>query len=72
MRGSHLLARNFRQKKLTNCNPYFTALQDINNLETQRSYKTTTIEVGGRGKAPVNGFKRRVPGAKKYGCEQNK
>ena len=27
--------------KLANCNPYFTALQDINNLETQRSYETT-------------------------------
>ena len=28
--------------KLTNCNPYFTALQAItDNLETQRSYKTT-------------------------------
>ena len=27
--------------KRINCNPYFTALQDINILETQRSYKTT-------------------------------
>ena len=26
-------------KKLTNCSPYFTALQYINNLETKRSYK---------------------------------
>ena len=28
-------------QKLANCSPYFTALQDINILETQRSYKTT-------------------------------
>ena len=28
-------------KKLANCSPYFTALQYLNNLETQRSYKTT-------------------------------
>ena len=28
-------------KNLANCNPYFTALQYINNLETQRSPKTT-------------------------------
>ena len=26
-------------KILANCNPYFTALQYINNLETKRSYK---------------------------------
>ena len=26
-------------KKLTNCSPYFTVLQYINNLETKRSYK---------------------------------
>ena len=26
-------------KQLTNCTPYFTALQYINNLETKRSYK---------------------------------
>ena len=26
-------------KKVTNCSPYFTALQYINNLETKRSYK---------------------------------
>ena len=26
-------------KKVTNCSPYFTALQCINNLETERSYK---------------------------------
>ena len=26
-------------KKVTNCSPYFTALQHINNLETKRSYK---------------------------------
>ena len=25
-------------KKLTNCSPYFTALEYINNLETKRSY----------------------------------
>ena len=25
--------------KVTNCSPYFTALQCINNLETKRSYK---------------------------------
>ena len=28
-------------QKLANCSPYFTALQDINILETQRSYKRT-------------------------------
>ena len=28
-------------KKLTNCSNYFTVLQCINNLETQRSHKTT-------------------------------
>ena len=28
-------------QKLANCCPYFTALQDINILETQRSYKRT-------------------------------
>ena len=28
-------------EKLGNCSPYFTALQYINNLETQRSPKTT-------------------------------
>ena len=28
-------------QKLANYSPYFTALQDINILETQRSYKTT-------------------------------
>ena len=26
-------------QKLANCSPYFTALQDINILETQRSHK---------------------------------
>ena len=26
-------------KKVTNCSPYFTALQYIDNLETKRSYK---------------------------------
>ena len=26
-------------KKVTNCSPYFTASQYINNLETKRSYK---------------------------------
>ena len=26
-------------KKVTNCSPYFTALQCNNNLETERSYK---------------------------------
>ena len=26
-------------KKVTNCSPYFTALQYINNLDTKRSYK---------------------------------
>ena len=26
-------------KKVTNCSPYFTVLQYINNLETKRSYK---------------------------------
>ena len=26
-------------KKVTNCSPYFTVLQCINNLETRRSYK---------------------------------
>ena len=29
----------FLPKILTNCSPYFTALQYINNLETKRSYK---------------------------------
>ena len=28
-------------KILANCSPYFIPLQVINNLETQRSYKTT-------------------------------
>ena len=28
-------------KKIANCSPYFTALQYINNLETQMSPKTT-------------------------------
>ena len=28
-------------QKLANCSPYFTASQDINFLEAQRSYKTT-------------------------------
>ena len=28
-------------QKLANCSPYLTALQDINILETQRSYKRT-------------------------------
>ena len=28
-------------KNLANCSPYFTTLQYINNLETQRSYKIT-------------------------------
>ena len=31
----------FPTKKLPNCRLYFTALQFISNLETQRSYKTT-------------------------------
>ena len=31
----------FSGTNLTNCNSYFTGLQYINNLETQRSYKTT-------------------------------
>ena len=26
-------------KQLTNCSPYFTALQYLNNLETKKSYK---------------------------------
>ena len=26
-------------KKVTNCSPYYTALQCINNLETKRSYQ---------------------------------
>ena len=30
----------FSDTNLTNCNSYFTSLQYINNLETQRSYKT--------------------------------
>ena len=30
-------------QKLANCSPYFTALQDINILETQRSYKGQLI-----------------------------
>ena len=30
-------------KKLTNCSSYFTALQCINNLETQRSHKRRLI-----------------------------
>ena len=28
-----------RDKKITNCSPYFTALQYINNLEPKRSNK---------------------------------
>ena len=28
------------EKKIANCSPYFTALQYITNLETERSYKT--------------------------------
>ena len=37
MRGSHYTETS--DKKVTNCSPYFTALQYINNLETKRSYK---------------------------------
>ena len=40
MRGFHLYTLNFQQK-ISECSAYFTALQDINNLETQTSYKTT-------------------------------
>ena len=29
------------KKKIVNCSSYFTALQDISNLETQSSNKTT-------------------------------
>ena len=31
------------KKLLANCSPYFTTLQYINNLETQRSYKRRLI-----------------------------
>ena len=31
-------------QKLANCSPYFTALQDINILETQSLY-TTTVDL---------------------------
>ena len=34
-------ALTISDKNLTNCSYYFTALIVINNLETQRSYKTT-------------------------------
>ena len=34
-----LVNTKFFAKILANCGPYFTALQYINNLETERSYK---------------------------------
>ena len=34
-----LVITKFPIKKVTNCSPYFTALQCISNLETKRSYK---------------------------------
>ena len=36
-----LVNTKFPTKKLVNCSPYFTALQDINNFGTLRSYKMT-------------------------------
>ena len=36
-RLSHVNSK-FPTKKIANCSPYFTASQDINNLETQRSF----------------------------------
>ena len=36
---SHMRVLMSSDKKLTNCSPYFIALQYINNLETKRSYK---------------------------------
>ena len=38
-RKIHMRVLMSSDKKLTNCNPYFIALQYINNLETKRSYK---------------------------------
>ena len=36
----HLIYAKMLAKNVE-CSTYFTALQDINNLETQKSYKTT-------------------------------
>ena len=36
--------RDNTSKQFANCSPYFTALQYINNLETQRSYKTVNLK----------------------------
>ena len=36
-----LVNTKFPTKKIANCSPYFTILQVISNLETQRSYKIT-------------------------------
>ena len=36
--------RDNTSKQFANCSPYFTALQYINNLETQRSCKTVNLK----------------------------
>ena len=41
---------------LANCSPYFTFLQDINNLETQSSYELTVQESQFFLKQPIKPF----------------
>ena len=43
MRDSRSLVNTKFPIKVANCSPYFTILQVISNLETQRSYKITLI-----------------------------